>query len=68
MCDVVWARQGFVYYQAIKRELNRRPMYKYRCDERLKDKAEGSTRLNLNMPSSSNLLSDAGMIFLANVW
>jgi hypothetical protein len=27
----------------IKRELNRRPMYEYRCDERLKAKAEGST-------------------------
>jgi hypothetical protein len=29
----------------IKRELNRRPMCEYRCDERLKTKAEGSTRL-----------------------
>ena len=35
----------FVYYEAIKRELNRRPMYEDRCDERLKAKAEGSTRL-----------------------
>ncbi len=25
-----------VYYFVIKRELNRRPMYEYRCDERLK--------------------------------
>ena len=29
----------------IKREVDRRPMYEYRCDERLKAKAEGSTRL-----------------------
>jgi hypothetical protein len=38
-------RGGVVYYYVIKRELNRRPMYKFRCDERLKPKAEGSTRL-----------------------
>ena len=25
------------HYQAISRELNRRPMYEYRCDERLED-------------------------------
>ena len=36
---------SFVYYEAIKRELNRRPMYEYRCDERLKAKVEESTRL-----------------------
>ena len=35
----------FVYYEVIKRELNRRLIYEYRCDERLKAKAEGSTRL-----------------------
>ena len=29
----------------LNRELNRRPMYEYRCDERLKVKGEGSTRL-----------------------
>jgi hypothetical protein len=34
-----------VYYEAIKRELNRRLIYECRCDERLKAKAEGSTRL-----------------------
>ncbi len=28
-----------------KRELKRRPTYEYRCDERLKAKAERSTRL-----------------------
>ena len=31
-----------------KRELKRRPTYEYRCDERLKAKAEGSTRLAYN--------------------
>ncbi len=29
----------------IKRDLHRRLIYECRCDERLKDKAEGSTRL-----------------------
>ena len=28
-----------------KRDLKRRPTYEYRCDERLKAKSEGSTRL-----------------------
>ena len=36
---------GFFYYESIKRELNRRRIYKCRCEERLKAKAEGSTRL-----------------------
>jgi hypothetical protein len=34
-----------VYYELIKRELKRRPIHECRCDERLKTKAEGSTRL-----------------------
>ena len=34
-----------VYYESIKRELQSRPIYECRCDERLKTKAEGSTRL-----------------------
>ena len=29
-----------------KRDLKRRPTYEYRCDERLKTKVEGSTRLS----------------------
>ena len=33
------------YYETIKRKLNRRLIYECRCDERLKIKAEGSTRL-----------------------
>ena len=35
----------FVYYYSIKRELKTRPIYECRCDERLKTKAEESTRL-----------------------
>jgi hypothetical protein len=35
----------FVYYESIKRELKRRLIYEYRCDERLKTKNEESTRL-----------------------
>ncbi len=34
-----------VYYESIKRELKRRLIYAYRCDERLKTKKEESTRL-----------------------
>jgi hypothetical protein len=34
-----------VYYEETKRELNRRLIYECQCDERLKAKAEGSTRL-----------------------
>jgi hypothetical protein len=34
-----------VYYEWIKRELQRRPIHECRCDERLKTKAEGSTGL-----------------------
>jgi hypothetical protein len=35
----------FIIKLEINREINRRPMYEYRCDERRIDKAEGSTRL-----------------------
>ena len=35
----------FVYYESIKRELKRRLIYEYRCDERLKTKTEESTRV-----------------------
>jgi hypothetical protein len=35
----------FVYYESIKRELQRRLTYEYRCDERLKTKNEESTLL-----------------------
>jgi hypothetical protein len=34
-----------VYYESINRELKTRPIYKCRCDERLKTKAEESTSL-----------------------
>ncbi len=34
-----------VYYESINRELKTRPIYECRCDERLKTKAEESTRL-----------------------
>jgi hypothetical protein len=35
----------FVYCESMKRELKRRLIYEYRCDERLKNKNEESTRL-----------------------
>jgi hypothetical protein len=34
-----------VYYESMKRELQSRPIYECRFDERLKTKAEGSTLL-----------------------
>ena len=34
--------EKFVYYESINRELKRRLMYEYRCDERLKTKNEES--------------------------
>jgi hypothetical protein len=34
-----------VYYESIKRDLNTKPIYECRCDERLKTAAEESTRL-----------------------
>jgi hypothetical protein len=34
-----------VYYEGIKREVQRRQIDECRCDERLKTKTEGSTRL-----------------------
>ncbi len=36
---------NIVYYASIKRELKRRLIYEYRCDERLIIKNEESTRL-----------------------
>ena len=39
---------GCVYDETIKRELNRRRIYECQCDDRLKAKAEGSTRLPYN--------------------
>ena len=35
----------FVYYEEIKRELKRILIYECQCNERLKTKTEGSTRL-----------------------
>ena len=40
-----WPKE-VVNYESIKRKLNRRLIYGSRCDERLKAKDEGSTRLS----------------------
>ena len=39
----------FVYYESIKRELNKRLKFDSRCDARLKAEAEGCTRLAYTM-------------------
>ncbi len=48
-CTVGWIKlvlcYFFVYYESINRELKRRLIYEYRCDERQKTKKEESTRL-----------------------
>jgi hypothetical protein len=43
--DLVEIKKLVVYYQSTKRKLNKRLILECRCDERLKAKAEGSTRL-----------------------
>ncbi len=40
-----WCPERLVYYETIKPELKRRLIYQCRCEERLKVKAEESTRL-----------------------
>jgi hypothetical protein len=39
----------FVYYESIKRELNKRLIFECRCDARLKVEGEGCTRLPYTM-------------------
>ena len=39
----------FVYYESIKRKLNKRLKFDSRCDGRLKVEAEGCTRLTYTM-------------------
>ena len=36
---------SLVYYESLKRELKTRPIYEFRCDERLQTKVEEFTRL-----------------------
>ncbi len=43
--NIIIFRSYFVYYESIKRELKIKPISECRCDERLKTKAEESTRL-----------------------
>jgi hypothetical protein len=38
-------KKNVVYYESIIRELQIKPVYEYRCDERLKTKAEEFTHL-----------------------
>ena len=38
-------RDDVVYYESLKREIQTKTIYGFRCDERLKTKAEESTRL-----------------------
>ena len=38
-----------IYYESMSRELKRRLIYEYRCDERLNSKTEGKTHLTYTM-------------------
>jgi hypothetical protein len=42
---IVLVVENVVYYESLKRELKTKPIYEFRCDERLKTKVEESTRL-----------------------
>ncbi len=42
---IYYESRTVVYYESIKRELKRRLIYEYRCDERQKTKNEESTHL-----------------------
>ena len=39
------AKSIVVYYESLKRELKTKPIYEFRCDERLQTKSEEFTRL-----------------------
>jgi hypothetical protein len=45
MYRLTFKLEKIVYYESLKREVKRRLIYEYRCDERLKTKNEESTRL-----------------------
>ena len=38
-----------VYYESLKRELQTKPIYEFRCDERLQTKVEEFTRLTCTL-------------------
>ena len=42
---VLYTLGVYDYYESIKREVKKRPIYGCRCDERLKTQAQESTRL-----------------------
>ena len=42
-------RLSVVYYESLKRELKTKPIYEFRCDERLKTKVEESTGLTYTL-------------------
>ena len=43
--SVVDTKLLFVYYESLKRELKTKPIYEFRCNERLQTKVEEFTRL-----------------------
>jgi len=42
---ITFVKKDVVLYESIKGDVKKRPIYECRCDERLKTKSEGSTRL-----------------------
>ena len=44
-----WRWDEVVYYESLKRELKTKPIYEFRCDERLQTKSEEFTRLTCTL-------------------
>ena len=52
-------RRLFVYYESLKREVKTKPIYEFRCDERLKTKVEEYTRLTCTLLFIMNRQSES---------
>ena len=52
---IVTKRWSVVYYETIKRKLNKRLIYECRCDTRLKDNVERSTRLTYTVLNGARI-------------
>jgi hypothetical protein len=65
-----------VYYESIKWELKRRPIYECLCDKRLKTKSEGSTRLTYtglfwgleHLKIDTRLIDERLWVWWVSVW
>ena len=53
VCGIIYFEFQFpiivVYYESLKREVKTKPIYEFRCDERLQTKSEEFTRLTCTL-------------------